>query len=43
MTYDVGLLLDGLILVFLSVTIFYAARLSLFMKTFRQSREGLQK
>lgn len=43
MNYDIGLLLDGLILVFLCVTIFYAARLSLFMKTFRQSRTEISK
>lgn len=42
MSYDVGLLLDGLILVFLSVTIFYAARLSLFLKNFRDQRNGMQ-
>lgn len=42
MTYDVGLLLDGLILVFLSVTIFYAARLSLFLKSFREGKNGMQ-
>jgi hypothetical protein len=42
MSYDIGLLLDGLILVFLSVTIFYAARLSLFLKSFREGKEGMQ-
>lgn len=42
MTYDIGLLLDGLILVFLSVTIFYAARLTLFMKAFRAGRTGME-
>jgi len=42
MTYDIGLIIDGLILVFLVVTIFYAARLTLFMKSFRESREALQ-
>ena len=41
MNYDVGLLLDGLILVFLCVTIFYAARLTLFMKSFRRSRDQI--
>lgn len=41
MSYDVSLLLDGLILVFLCVTIFYAARLTLFMKSFRQSRDQI--
>ena len=40
--YDVGFLLDGLILVFLAVTIFYAARLSLFLKSFREGRNGIQ-
>lgn len=42
MSYDVGFLLDGLILVFLSVTIFYAARLSLFLKSFREGKDGMQ-
>lgn len=42
MSYDIGFVLDGLILVFLSVTIFYAARLSLFMKYFRDGREGMK-
>ena len=43
MGYDITLLLDGLILVFLCVTIFYAARLSLFMKSFRQGRSEMQR
>jgi hypothetical protein len=43
MSYDISLLLDGLILVFLGVTIFYAARLSIFLKTFRESRNGMQR
>lgn len=42
MSYDVGFILDGLILVFLGVTIFYAARLSLFFKVFREGRDGMQ-
>ena len=42
MNQDLMILLDGLILVFLCVTIFYAARLSMFMKTFREGREGMQ-
>lgn len=42
MGYDIGILLDGLILVFLSVTIFYAARLSLFLKAFREGRNGME-
>lgn len=42
MSYDVGIILDGVILVFLAVTIFYAARLSLFMKSFRESRSAIQ-
>lgn len=41
MSYDIGLVIDGLILVFLAVTIFYAARLSLFLKSFRDGREGM--
>lgn len=43
MSYDISLLLDGLILVFLCVTIFYAARLSLFMKSFREGRSEMQR
>lgn len=43
MGYDIGLLLDGIILVFLCVTIFYAARLSLFMKSFREGRSDMQR
>ncbi len=42
MGYDITLLLDGLILVFLCVTIFYAARLSLFMKNFRHGKSDIQ-
>ncbi len=42
MSYDISFLLDGLILVFLSVTIFYAARLSLFLKSFREGKDGMQ-
>ena len=42
MTYDLGVVLDGVILVFLGVTIFYAARLSLFFKAFRDGRDGVQ-
>ncbi len=42
MSYDVGFIIDGLILIFLAVTIFYAARLSLFLKSFRAGREGMQ-
>ena len=41
MNYDVGFILDGVILVFLAVTIFYAARLSIFLKAFRQERESM--
>ena len=43
MAYDITLLLDGLILVFLCVTIFYAARLSLFMKSFRQGKSDMHR
>jgi len=43
MSDDIGLLLDGLILVFLCVTIFYAARLSLFMKSLRQGRSETER
>jgi hypothetical protein len=43
MGYDITLLLDGLILIFLCVTIFYAARLSLFMKNFRQGKSEMQR
>jgi hypothetical protein len=42
MNYDIGFIMDGLILVFLGVTIFYAARLTLFLKYFREGREGMQ-
>lgn len=42
MGYDVSLLLDGLILVFLGVTIYYAARLSIFLKTFRENKNGMK-
>lgn len=42
MTYDVGFIIDGLILIFLCVTIFYAARLSLFLKGFREGKQGMQ-
>lgn len=42
MSAQIALLLDGLILVFLCVTIFYAARLSMFLKTFREGRAGMQ-
>ena len=34
--------LDGLVLVLLAVTIFFAARLSLYLKAFRDSREDLE-
>ena len=43
MAYDITILLDGLILVFLCVTIFYAARLSLFMKSFREGRSEMER
>ncbi len=42
MSAQIALLLDGLILIFLCVTIFYAARLSMFLKTFREGRAGMQ-
>lgn len=42
MSYDVSFILDGLILVFLAVSIFYGARLSLFFKVFREGRDGMQ-
>ncbi|MEM8833250.1 MAG: DUF6468 domain-containing protein [Pseudomonadota bacterium] len=42
MSPQIALILDGLILVFLCVTIFYAARLSMFLKTFREGKEGMQ-
>ncbi len=38
MSMDVGQILDGLILILLCVTIFYAARLSMFMNNFRDAR-----
>ncbi len=43
MSYGLGFVLDGIILVFLCVTIFYAARLTIFFKTFREGRYGLQR
>ncbi|MEM9469023.1 MAG: DUF6468 domain-containing protein [Pseudomonadota bacterium] len=43
METDIGLILDGVILVFLAVTIFYAARLTLFFKSFRASKESVEK
>lgn len=43
MDTDFGLILDGVILVFLAVTIFYASRLSMFFKSFRQSRSEVEK
>lgn len=36
------LILDGLVLVMLAVTVFYAGRLSLHLKTFRDSRKSLE-
>jgi len=42
MSSQISFLLDGLILIFLCVTIFYAARLSMFLKTFREGRAGMQ-
>lgn len=41
MSGNIALLLDGIILVFLAVTIFYAARLSIFLKVFRQERSSM--
>lgn len=38
-----SLILDGLILIFLAVTIFYAARLSLQLKTFKNNRKAMEK
>ncbi|MAZ76530.1 MAG: hypothetical protein CMH31_04425 [Micavibrio sp.] len=43
MNADFGLILDGVILVFLAVTIFYASRLTIFLKNFRQSRATVEK
>lgn len=43
MNADIGLILDGVILVFLAVTIFYASRLTIFLKSFRQSRDTVEK
>lgn len=43
MNADFGLILDGVILVFLAVTIFYASRLTIFLKNFRQSRSTVEK
>lgn len=38
-----GIVLDGLVLVFLGATIVYAARLSMHLRTFRESRKDLEK
>lgn len=38
-----GIVLDGLVLVFLGATIVFAARLSLHLRTFRESRKDLEK
>lgn len=43
MDTDIGLILDGIILVFLAVTIFYASRLTIFLKSFRDSRDTVEK
>ena len=43
MSMDIGTVLDGLILIMLCVTIFYAARLSLFMTTFREGRADFER
>lgn len=43
MDTDIGLILDGVILVFLAVTIFYASRLTIFLKNFRASRDTVEK
>jgi hypothetical protein len=43
MTLDVGTILDGVILIALCATIFYAARLSTFMTTFREGKEDFEK
>jgi len=40
---NIGLILDGIILVLLGVTIFYAARLTIFLKSFRDSRDNVEK
>lgn len=39
----VGLLLDLVIIILLGATIFYAARLSVHLKTFRQGRQDMQR
>lgn len=43
MTINLPLILDGLILLLLGGTIFFAARLSLHLKTFRSNRSELEK
>jgi len=43
MNVDAGTILDGVILVLLCVTIFYAARLSMFMTTFREGRAEFER
>ncbi len=39
---SLAVVLDGVILVFLAVTIFYAVRLTFFFKAFRESRESVE-
>lgn len=38
----VPLFMDGLVLIFLGITVFFAAKLSLQLKAFRESRDGLK-
>lgn len=39
---SLAVILDGVILVFLAVTIFYAVRLTIFFKAFRESRDSVE-
>lgn len=43
MNFNTGFILDVTILILLGITILYAARLSFFMKTFREGRQDLVK
>ena len=43
MSISIGFVLDAAIIVLLAITIFYAFRLSVFLKTFRDGREEIQR
>lgn len=43
MSISIGFILDAAIIVLLGITIFYAFRLTIFLKTFRDGREDIQR